>query len=74
MNTLIARLKNSVRMPLAAAALVAGLGTTAVHAACPSHVILNYETYTLSCTLISEYFSGYCLMDCVEIDVRPTRG
>lgn len=67
---MIARLKRALRKPVLAAAVVAVLGTGAVHASCPERMDLEYPTYTLHCTLI-EQFNGQCMFDCYQVEKAP---
>ena len=60
------RLKKSASAPIAAAALVAIAGATAIHA-CPSSAVFNYDDgHSLICTRIA-VVDGMCLMDCAVI-------
>lgn len=67
---MIARLRSALRKPAFAAALVAVLGTGAVHASCPERMVMEYPGYTLHCTLISQ-IEMHCAFDCVQVDKAP---
>lgn len=66
LKSLLLRMKKSVTTPIAAAALFAVVGATAINA-CPSSAVFSYDDgHSLWCTRIA-VVDGMCLMDCAVV-------